>query len=50
MNPQAFESEHPLLMDRDRLEKIANVMYVEIQKTLFPWKSALRLRIEGGSS
>ena len=48
MNPLAFESEHPLLTDRDRLEKIANIMYVEIQRTLFPWKPALRLRIEAG--
>ena len=48
MNPQAFESEHPLLTDRDRLEKIANIMYVKIQKTLFPWKPARRLRLEAG--
>ena len=48
MNPLAFESEHPLLTDRDRLEKIANFMYVKIQKTLFPWKPAQRLKIEAG--
>ena len=31
----AFEPEHPLLSDRERLEKIADIMYAKIQKTLF---------------
>ena len=33
---QAFESEHPLLLDRVRLDQILDVMYAKIQKTLFP--------------
>ena len=31
----AFDSEHPLLTDRKRLDEIANIMYAKIQKTLF---------------
>ena len=34
--PQTFDSEHPLLHDRERLERILDVMYAKIQKTLFP--------------
>lgn len=30
------DSKHPLLTDRKRLERILDVMYAEIQKTLFP--------------
>ena len=30
------DSEHPLLTDRNRLDRILDVMYVKIQKTLFP--------------
>lgn len=30
------DSEHPLLKDRKRLERILDVMYAKIQKTLFP--------------
>ena len=33
---QAFDSEHPLLTDRERLERITDIMYAKIQKTLFP--------------
>lgn len=32
---QAFDSEHPLLADRERLGRIADIMYAKIQKTLF---------------
>ena len=32
---QAFDSEHPLLTDRERLENITDIMYAKIQKTLF---------------
>ena len=31
----AFDSEHSLLTDRKRLEKIADIMYAKIHKTLF---------------
>ena len=30
------DSEHPLLTDRIRLDRILDVMYIQIQKTLFP--------------
>ena len=33
---QAFDPAHPLRTDRERLESILDVMYAEIQKTLFP--------------
>ncbi len=33
---QAFDLGHPLLKDRKRLDRIFDVMYAEIQKTLFP--------------
>ena len=36
---QAFGSEHPLMADRERLERILNVMYAKIQRTLFPWRN-----------
>ena len=36
-NAQAFDSEHPLLADRGRLDRILDVMYTKIQRTLFPW-------------
>lgn len=32
----AFDLEHPLLNERERLERIIDVMYAKIQKTLFP--------------
>ncbi|MDE0128873.1 MAG: sigma-70 family RNA polymerase sigma factor [Gammaproteobacteria bacterium] len=32
---RAFDSEHPLLADKERLNKIVDVMYARIQKTLF---------------
>ena len=32
---QTFDSEHPLLTDRERLDKITDIMYAKIQKTLF---------------
>ena len=35
MNSQTFDSQHPLHADRARLEKIADVMYAKIHKTLF---------------
>ncbi len=49
-NSQAFESEHPLLADRDRLERILDIMHAKIQKTLFPWNPARRPRAEAGQS
>ena len=36
---QAFDPEHPLLTDRERLDHIADIMYARIQKTLFPGES-----------
>ena len=33
---QAFDSEHPLLTDKERIDSIADIMYAKIQKTLFP--------------
>ena len=33
--PPAFDPEHPLLADRDRLDRITNVMYAVIQRRLF---------------
>ena len=38
LNSHAFDPEHPLLVDRERLERILDVMYAKIQKTLFPWR------------
>ena len=35
-NSQKFDSQHPLLADKDRLERILDIMYAKIQKTLFP--------------
>ena len=48
---QAFDSEHPLLTDRDRLDRIADIMYAKIQyakiqKTLFSEKPGWRRRAE----
>ena len=37
-NSHALDPEHPLLADRERLERILDVMYAKIQKTLFPWR------------
>ena len=39
---QAFDSEHPLLTDRKRLDGITDVMYAKIQKTLFFRSSVAR--------
>ena len=39
---QAFDSEHPLPKDRERLDKIADIMYAKIQKTLFSKNSGRR--------
>lgn len=36
LNSHAFDLEHPLLVDRERFERILNVMYAKIQKILFP--------------
>ena len=38
LNSHTFDPEHPLLVDRKRLERILDVMYAKIQKTLFPWR------------
>ena len=32
-----FDPEHPLMADEDRLNRILDVMYAKIHKTLFPW-------------
>ncbi len=42
LNSQAFDPEHPLQADRERLERILDVMYAKIQSTLFPWRSPRR--------
>ena len=41
---QAFDPEHLLLADGDRLERIADVMYAKVQKTLFPESRPIRRR------
>ena len=49
VNAQEFGSEHPLMADRERLERILDVMYAKIQRTLFPWrKPGRRPRPETG--
>ena len=42
LNSQAFDPEHPLQADRERLDRILDVMYAKIQRTLFPWRSPRR--------
>ena len=42
LNSQAFDPEHPLRADRERLERILDVMYAKIQRTLFPWRRPRR--------
>ena len=39
---QAFDAEHPLLKDRERLDKLVDIMYAKIQKTLFSKNSGRR--------
>ena len=39
LNSQAFDPEHPLQADGERLERILDVMYAKIQRTLFPWRT-----------
>ena len=41
---QAFNSEHPLLTDRERLDRIADIMYAKIQKTFFSENPGRRQR------
>lgn len=41
-NAQAFGSEHPLMANRERLERILDVMYAKIQRTLFPRRRPVR--------
>ena len=36
-NSHEFDPEHPLLADEARLNRILDVMYAKIHKTLFPW-------------
>ena len=44
-SPQpAFDPGHPLLADEERLERITDVMYATIQRTLFPWEAPRRRR------
>ena len=42
LNSQAFDPEHPLQADRERLDRILDVMYAKIQRTLFPWRNPRR--------
>ena len=49
-NSQAFDSQHPLLSDRDRLERILDIMYVKIQKALFSGYPARHLRADASQS
>ena len=42
----SFDSEHPLLADRTRLDEIADVMYAKIHKVLFGWSTR---RPQGGA-
>ena len=42
--PQTFDAEHPLLKDRERLERILDVMHARIQKILFPGSPRRRRR------
>ena len=49
-NSQAFDLEHPLLAERDRLERILDVMYAKIQKTLFPGNPGRRRRAAASQS
>ena len=39
---QAFDHNHPLLADGDRLDEILDAMYAKIQKTLFRWRRPVR--------
>ena len=41
-NSRAFHPEHPLLADRDRLDRILDAMYAKINKTLFPRAGPVR--------
>lgn len=41
-NSRAFDPNHPLLKDTGRLNRILNVMFAEIQKTLFPGRTVLQ--------
>ena len=47
-NSKAFDSMHPLLADRERLNRILDVMYAKIQKTLFTRKPGRRSRTDTG--
>lgn len=38
----AFDLGHPLLADHEHLERITDVMYAAIQRTLFPWEAPRR--------
>ena len=50
-NSRAFDQNHPLRADEDRLNSIADIMYLEIQQMLFPWGKALgRPRVGNGNS
>ncbi len=40
----AFDPDHPLLADEERLKRITDVMYATIQRTLFPWEAPRRRR------
>ena len=48
-NSRPFDPNHPLLKDRERLDRILDVMYAAIQKIRFPGRTPLqRLREEVG--
>ena len=42
LSSSEFAPEHPLLADVDRFNEIADVMYAEIQKQLFPGRRRTR--------
>ena len=48
--PQPFDPEHPLRKDRDRLDRILDVMYAKIQKILFPENRSRRRRATASQS
>ena len=43
---KTFDPEHPLLADRERINRITDIMYAKIQKTLFPDNLGSRRRVE----
>ena len=50
LNSHTFNTEHPLLANEDRLNRIADSMYAKIHKTLFYGTSGRRRQVERGGS